>query len=193
MTGMRQLVLPLGLAVIASISLAVACKGGPGNLEQGGDNGDQYGGIRQDTSGSRVTSQASSTGGSADDDDDEYTPPPSTTTTPTATTTTPKPPPPKDFRAADYDQSCSKDSDCKDVYEGAACQTCKCSNAAIANKDYGKYIVATSSANAACVASGTSSSSGDVSCAPCENLGKSHCNAAKRCAVGPNPNPPDGG
>ncbi|MBX3234130.1 MAG: hypothetical protein KIT84_06275 [Labilithrix sp.] len=170
-------------AAAGSIVLVVACVGGPGSADQGGENGDQYGGIA--TTGGQ--------GAQVGNRGDEGAPPGSSSTT-TSTSGAPTTPPPEDLRASDYDQSCERDSDCTAIYEGPACQQtqCQCNNAAIASKDNGDYSRDKTTRLVACISA--SSSSGGSSCTPCENQERdAHCNAAKRCQIGANPNPPDGG
>ncbi len=140
--------------------LAVACVGGPGQLpDQGIDQASQGGGVVADPSGSPTgdeTSSGTNNGGNK--------PPPGK--------------PPVILRAGDYDQDCEVDTDCVAIFEGNACTSCACPNAAIASKDASKYSGDRTDAAKDCP------DPGDVACTPCESP-RVGCNPnTKKCGIG---------
>lgn len=141
------------------VALLVACVGGPGPLpDQGVDQASQGGGIAGDPSGDDdgQASGGSKSGGG--------------TTKPAK--------PPVTLRASDYDQDCEVDSDCVAVFEGSACTTCRCSNAAIATKDANKYTSDLQNGVKDCP------DPGDVACAPCVAITVGCDPGTKKCGVG---------
>lgn len=153
----------LGLGLLAAVNLAViACTGGPGSADEGGDTGDQYGGVSGDN-GRSVQSGATDLPES----------------TATATATTPTSQPPKDLAGTDYDQSCAQDTDCLAVYQGPVCGSCMgCANVAINGKDNGKYSTDRASRQVQCALAGQPQ---PATCGvPCSTTQGAHCDA-NRC------------
>lgn len=154
----------IGLGLLAAVNLAViACTGGPGSADQGGDTGDQYSGVSGDDG-------RSAQNGSTDV-------PVNTGSTATATTTTTAQPP-ADMKASDYDQSCQSDGDCIGVVEGPVCGSCSCSNAAVNSKDYVKFAGERSTRSFQCALAGQPTSGN--ACSPCNTSQTAHCDA-NRC------------
>lgn len=56
----------------------------------------------------------------------------------------------QEIHAADFEQSCTADSDCVPVYEGDVCAVCKCNDAAIASSAAQSYDDKTTRLLAAC-------------------------------------------
>lgn len=137
------------------VALLVACVGGPGPLpDQGPDQSSQGGGIAGDTSAGEGSS-----GRNGDSTDDA---PPAA---------------PAVITVATYDTTCSEDSDCVAVYQGAVCQACFCPNAALNRKDLEKYSKDLEKAGKDCSRDG-------AACGPCESQ-VAGCDAkTKRCALG---------
>ena len=150
---------------LASTALVLACTGGPGALpNEGGETGDQYGSIQGDTSNNGVSGGDSTGTGSSSS---------STSGSPVVTYE-----PQKDLLAKDYDQSCSQDTDCQPVSEGAICTPCSCNTAAVNSKDYVKFLTEQSSRKSKCdpaLLSGT--------CSPCENKTAKCDSGSKKCVV----------
>lgn len=44
-----------------------------------------------------------------------------------------------DIRTTSYDRKCVSDTDCVAVYSGEVCNTCRCPNAAVSQKDADRY------------------------------------------------------
>ena len=102
------------------VALLAACVGGPGPLpDQGTDQAGQGGGVVGDTSAGEGSSGSSK--GSTD---------PEVVTPPGA---------PTQISVATFDTTCSEDSDCVAVFQGAVCDACRCPNAAINGRDLEKY------------------------------------------------------
>lgn len=177
---------------LGSIALVVACTGGPGAIEQGGDNGDQYGSGTKDPSGGNITADLSSSGISSSTSSSTSGVVGSSTssgvvigssTTSSGTVYAPQP----DLKASDYNQSCSQDYDCQQVYEGASCSQCvySCYNAAIAQSDFSKYSSDRSNRYVKCDPSLRSSS---CSCPNTGTTQRAYCDpGTKKCKYGVKP------
>jgi hypothetical protein len=164
---------------VAGASFAVAlaaCVGGPGRLpdpdtdrrqqQQGGETvitvepgptqgssgggssstGDTGGGGAGSSSGTSGTGGSSGTPGSGGGSGAVVTKPPPT------------------IEASEFDRTCSQPSDCAAVYTGAACQPCRCPNAAIATRDRSKYESTVADRSEECPPAP------DVACSPCPTV-----------------------
>lgn len=158
-----------GTLSVASICFVFACAGGPGSVDEGGDNGDQYSGIVPDNGGGSaapvaVTPQDSGAG---------------------ATTSGGSSPQP-DIVTSDYQRSCERDTDCSAIQEGPICTPCMgtCTNAAIASNDYyGKYLQDRSTRLVGC---DPATRSGSCDCATAGQ--QAYCDtASKQCMYGAKP------
>jgi len=143
---------------IASFSL-VACTGGRGSADQGGDNGDQYGNVTGESSGNTVTPDQNGSNvpnGNGNGNTSGANPAP---TAPTGT--------PQTLSAGSYAQDCKDDNECSPIQDGNVCTTCVCSNAAIKSSEVNRYTSDKTSKLAQCTGVETNCASCQTKSAKC--------------------------
>jgi hypothetical protein len=161
----------VGTLFVGSLALVVvACTGGPGPVDQGGDNGDQYGTVTAESSGNAVQVDRGSNGAVPGSSTSGNPPRSSASSTSSGTPSTPQM-----VSAAAFSQSCQNDSDCIAIYEGNLCTSCICGNAAIASSESQKYSSEVGTKRQQC------GSIDSNPCAPCQTK-QAKCNAG-RCGV----------
>lgn len=140
------------LGSVSIFAFLAACVGGPGPLpDQGGDQGGQ----------GRGSSGGPSSGDDSDDGDVSTAPPPA----------------PVMVSASSFDRSCEEDDDCVGVFEGFACTSCQCPNAAINKKDRGKHTSELSKGAKDCEQT-------DIACGECAARPATCDATTKTCALG---------
>jgi hypothetical protein len=144
----------IALGSTCFVVLLAACVGGSGPLPgQGSESTDDS---RSSSDGEPSVGSGSASGSMA----------PPTSTNPGQDTS---------VTIAGFDVSCEEDTDCIAVFQGAACEPCKCANAAINRKDLQNYATAFNTAVKDC-------SSGGGDCVSCEPSAV-HCDTdTKTCA-----------
>lgn len=176
-----------GIAATASICFIVACVGGPGSVDQGGDNGDQYGSISRESNGSGISSEESASGSSTSSTSSSGIPTGTSTSGGSSGVTYTAQP---DLEAKDYGQDCTQDYECIGIQQGAVCTPCMsnggsaCNNAAIKTTDYTRYLTDRSTRLVGCDPATRSGS-----CAPCNSAGQqAYCDPGpKKCKWGTKP------
>lgn len=185
-------VLAITTLSVASVALVVACVGGPGSADQGGDNGDQYGNIGRDTTGGSITTGSNgsvSSSGSTSSSTSTSSGAASSSSSSSGSSTSGSSsgvtyPPQADMRASDYDQTCQSSSDCVAVQEGTVCTVCGCQNAAVNTKDVVKFATERSSRLSKC---DPAIYTQGVACAACQAK-TAYCDSfTKRCVYGTPP------